>query len=161
MLKRHQLTGTATADAAALIQARPWFILRISSAVCNEHTRQKRQLTGAGPCAQCLLDLASRVQAAEFEGAVDAHQHRLGGGAALAPVALAVLAQYHRRTDLPLGEVVLPVRLGPVNVACPRSTGPPTMRAKRPGRAKRFSMSGQKSGLQSDVGSGGQAGRRR
>ena len=36
-----------------------------------------------------------------------------------------------------------------------------SMRAKRPGRVRRFSMSGQKSGQQRGVGSGGQAGRRR
>jgi len=45
---------------------------------------------------------------------MDGHEDGLGGGAALAAVALAVLAEDDGGADLALGEVVVPVGLGAV-----------------------------------------------
>jgi len=73
---------------------------RISSAVCNTWIGQRGERAGGGVGSQGVVDLGAGVVAAEFEGAVDTHEDRLGGGPALAAVALAVLAQDHRRADL-------------------------------------------------------------
>ena len=61
---------------------------------------------------QCDSDGFGGVVAAEFEGAVDGHEHGLGGGALLGAIGVAVLPQDDRRTNAALREIVVEGHVG-------------------------------------------------
>ena len=56
---------------------------------------------------ECIGDRFGRGEVAEFQGAIDAHQHGLGCGTVVRTIRLTVLPQDHGRADLTLREVVL------------------------------------------------------
>ena len=63
--------------------------------VCNVRVGERGELAGGKVGFQGISNGLCRVEAAELQCAVDAHQDRLGGRALLGTIRLAVLPQDH------------------------------------------------------------------